>query len=194
MLVNGGVFLGGEEVTPSPQQSGNAHHLQVPQLDKPSSLAKRELAHSPAAPQRHGQDGLSSPWHWVGAPGHPQSLSGNISLLFQPPEHVALAQAENPRCPVLGAASRGSGQLCPRCGAASPGEQTFPHSTSTSLDRCASSTPALLLTPHLPRAGTNHISTSSADLSNPPPVQSHPLPAVTALWWHTRLWSHFSRR
>lgn len=130
MLVNGGVFLGGEEVTPSPQQSGNAHHLQVPQLDKPSSLAKRELAHSPAAPQRHGQDGLSSPWHWVGAPGHPQSLSGSISLLFQPPEHVALAQAENPRCPVLGAASRGSGQLCPRCGAASPGEQTFPHSTA----------------------------------------------------------------
>lgn len=128
------------------------------------------------------------------APGHPQSLSGNISLLFQPPEHVALAQAENPRCPVLGADSRGSGQLCPRCGAASPGEQTFPHSTSTSLDRCASSTPALLLTPHLPRAGTNHISTSSADLSSPPPVQSHPLPAVTALWWHTRLWSHFSRR
>lgn len=64
------------------------------------------------------------------APGHPQSLSGSISLLFQPPEHVALAQAENPRCPVLGAASRGSGQLCPRCGAASPGEQTFPHSTA----------------------------------------------------------------
>lgn len=84
------------------------------------------------SPQRHGQDGLSSPWHSEGVVGHPCSRCEvaleNISLLFQPPECVALAQAENPLCPVLGVTSRGSGQLCTRHGAGCPELPTLPHS------------------------------------------------------------------
>lgn len=72
----------------------------------------------------------------------------NISLLFQPPEHIALAQAENPLCPVLGAASRGSGQLWSRVELDFLVNKPFPTPPSTLP---ASSAPsALLVTPGVP--------------------------------------------
>lgn len=148
------------------------------------------------APSRHGQGGLSSPWHSDGVAGHPRSRCEvsleNISLLLQPPERIALAQAENPLCPVLGVTSRGSGQLCTRRGAGSPEVQTFSAAPWIAL-------PQVL--PWLLPLCSSHLSwnkphSTPAVLTFPVLLwfRATPVPAVTSLQWHTRLWSHFSRR
>lgn len=171
MLVDSRGVPGGEEVTASPPGvTSSSQGVQVypcSWINPPAWQRHVGSWHTALlSPQRHDQDGL----------GHPQ-----ISLLFHPPECIASAQAGNPLCPVLGATSRGSGQLCSGRGAGSAGDKPLPTAPSTScctLARPASSIPsaAPLCSSHLisPRLEKTTFQPSSADLPSPAGFRATP--------------------